>query len=34
MSTFNYANAMARASAWLADALIRNRVAMLIVLSC
>ncbi|MFZ5492049.1 MAG: efflux RND transporter permease subunit [Pseudomonadota bacterium] len=33
MSTFNYANAMARASAWLADALIRNRVAMLIVLS-
>ena len=32
MLTSNYANAMARASAWLADALIRNRVAVLIVL--
>jgi predicted RND superfamily exporter protein len=33
MSSFNYAGAMARVSAWLADALIRHRVAMLIVLS-
>lgn len=33
MSSFNYAGALARVSAWLADALIRHRVAMLIVLS-
>lgn len=33
MSSFNYAGAMARVSAWLADALIRYRVAMLIALS-
>jgi predicted RND superfamily exporter protein len=33
MSSFNYAGAMARVSAWLADVLIRQRVAMLIVLS-
>ncbi len=33
MLTSNYASAMARVSAWLADALIRNRVAVLIVLT-